>query len=279
MTDTRLQDVLDRSADRAADPRGHRLVWALLGLLVLGLALVAVAVAAFRADNSAQAAAITTLSQQAADSHAAAQALADQVERLGGVPVVQPPESDPAPVPRGIVGTAIEGGHLIVAYSDGTTEDKGRVVGDAGRDGTNGESGRGVASSSIVGDRLILAYTDGTAEDLGPIVGDAGRDGANGADGADGADGRGIASSAIVDGRLVLTYTDGTTQDVGPLPSGRPGRGVQRAEVVDCRWRVTYTDGVTEDAGDACTTQTETAIPPPAPSTTDPPPPLLPTVR
>jgi hypothetical protein len=122
---------------------------------------------------------------------------------------------------RGITSTDVNpAGHLIVAYTDGTSEDVGRVV---GRDGEQGPPGRGIESSDIVDGRLVLTYTDGQRVDLGPVVGRDGEDGQDGADGGDGPAGRGVASVDQVDGRLVVTYTDGSTQDAGPLPQGERG--------------------------------------------------------
>lgn len=260
-TDPRLDAVLERGARRGKYDRGHRLIWVLLGVILLGTGALALAFFSSRADDGERDRTITALSQQAADNARDAHALAEQVKRLGGVPVVQPelpaPAAEPRPA-RGIKGTAIDNGHLVVTYTDGASEDKGPVVGPAG---TGGAAGRGIVGSGIVNGHLVLSYSDTTTEDVGPVVGPKGDRG------------RGISSSAIVDGRLVLTYDDGTTQDLGPLPVGR---GVKKTEVVACRWRVTYTDGVTEDAGNACTTQTETqtqtVTPTPsssAPSTTD----------
>ncbi len=197
-----------------------------------------------------------------------AQLLAEQVQKLGGVPVVQPPQpqqqsvqGERGPAGRGIAGTALVDGRLLIAFDDGTSRDVGPVV---GQPGAAGAPGRGVVGTAIVGGRLVVSYSDSTTEDVGQVVG---------TDGDDGAPGRGVTSVEAVDGRLVVTFTDGTRQDAGPLPAGPPGRGVQRAEVVDCRWKVTYTDGTTEDAGNACTTQTVT----PAPTTDRSP--LLPTAR
>ena len=175
-------------------------------------------------------------------------------------------KSEPVPRPvngtdgRGIQGTDIVDGRLVIYYTDGTRDDKGRVVGQAG---AAGGAGRGIVASTINDGRLVLAYTDGAREDIGQVVG------AQGDAGEDGATGRGIAAVDGSSGRLLITYTDGTTADAGPLPpgpagprgeAGPAGRGVQRAYVEDCRWYVLYTDGTSQDAGNACTT--ETAEPP-----------------
>lgn len=250
MTADRTRTVIDEAVVEARDSTGRRVIVA--SFLVLLVGLVALAFTVLRGFER-----IDVLQSRADDNARTAQLLADQVQKLGGVPVVPPPEPQQpvqGPAGRGVAGTSIVDGHLLIAYTDGVTEDKGRVVGQPGRDA---EKGRGVAGTTLVDGNLILAYTDGTAEDAGRVVGPAGDKGDAGEPG------RGIASSAITNGRLVLTYTDGTTQDLGPVV----GRGVQRTEVRDCRWFVTYTDGVTEDAGNACTTSTVT----PAPTTTTPP--------
>lgn len=254
MTADRAKTVIDEAVVESRDRIGRRVIVASLLVLLVGLA--ALAFAVLRGLER-----IDTLQGKADDNARTAGLLADQVEKLGGVPVVQPPDpqqgprGDRGPAGRGIAGTALVDGRLLVAYDDGTSRDVGQVV---GQPGATGAEGRGVVGTAIVGGRLVVSYSDSTTEDVGQVVG---------TDGDDGAPGRGVTSVAAVDGRLIVTFTDNTTQDAGPLPAGPPGRGVQRAEVRDCRWFVTYTDGTTEDAGNACTTSTIT----PSPTTTSPP--------
>jgi hypothetical protein len=271
VTADQANTAIDRAVVESRDGTGRRII--LVSILVLAAGVAALMFVVLRGFDR-----VDSLENQASDlgqksdSNArAAQLLADQVTRLGGVPVVQPPtpEQGPAgergPAGRGIAGTAIVDGRLIVAFDDGTTRDVGAVV---GQPGANGPAGRGVLGTAIVAGRLVLSYSDGTTEDVGQVVG---------TDGDDGAPGRGVTSVSAVDARLVVSFSDGTTQDAGPLPAGPPGRGVQRAEVVDCRWKVTYTDGTTEDAGNACTT--ETVIAPTTTTAPAPVPPLLPSRR
>lgn len=162
---------------------------------------------------------------------------------------------DPAPTDdaRGIKSVTIDdNGHLIITYTDGTTEDAGKVVGsdgkdgkdgdkgdkgDAGqdgKDGADGKGGRGIKSVTT-NDKgeVVVTYTDGTSEILGTLAGSKGdqgmpgrdgfdgapgRDGTDGRDGANGKDskdGRGIKSvTTDADGNLVITYTDGTSETV-----------------------------------------------------------------
>ena len=167
---------------------------------------------------------------------------------------------DPAPTDdaRGIKSVTIDdNGHLIITYTDGTTEDAGKVVGadgkdgkdgdkgpkgdkgDAGqdgKDGADGKDGRGIKSVTT-NDKgeVVVTYTDGTSEILGTLAdakGDQGTpgrdgfDGANGKDGKDGKDGRGIESvTTDTDGNLVITYTDGTSETVksGDKPAAPAG--------------------------------------------------------
>lgn len=254
MTGDRAKTVIDEAVVESRDHTGRRLI--VVGLLVLLAGLAALAFTVLRGLER-----IDSLQGRADDNARSAQLLADQVEKLGGVPVVRPPDpqqgpqGEPGPAGRGIAGTALVEGRLLVAFDDGTSRDVGPVV---GQPGATGAPGRGVVGTAIVGGRLVVSYSDSTTEDVGQVVG---------TDGDDGAPGRGVASVDAADGRLVITFTDGTTQDAGPLPAGPPGRGVQRAEVRDCRWFVTYTDGTTEDAGGACTTSTVA----PTPTTTTPP--------
>ncbi|WP_246819878.1 ExeM/NucH family extracellular endonuclease [Corynebacterium sp. HMSC070E08] len=170
---------------------------------------------------------------------------------------------DPAPTDdaRGIKSVTIDDeGHLIITYTDGTTEDAGKVVGadgkdgkdgdkgpkgdkgDAGqdgKDGADGKDGRGIKSVTT-NDKgeVVVTYTDGTSEILGTLAdakgdqGTPGRDGFDGAPGRDGAngkdgkDGRGIKSvTTDADGNLVITYTDGTSETVksGDKPAAPAG--------------------------------------------------------
>lgn len=254
MTADRAKTVIDEAVVDSRDRIGRRVIVVSILVLLAGLA-----VLGFNQLRGLER--IDSLQIRADDNARSAQLLATQVEQLGGVPVVRPPEpqqgpqGERGPAGRGIAGTALVEGRLLVAFDDGTSRDVGPVV---GQPGATGAPGRGVVGTAIVGGRLVVSYSDSTTEDVGQVVG---------TDGDDGAPGRGVTSVAAVEGRLVITFTDSTTQDAGPLPGGPPGRGVQRAEVVDCRWKVTYTDGTTEDAGNACTTSTVT----PAPITTTPP--------
>jgi hypothetical protein len=266
VTADQTNTAIDQAVVESRDSKGRRLIVVSLIVLLASVAtLVFALLRGFDRIDTLESDVNSVRSQS--DSNArSAQLLADQVTRLGGVPVVQPPTAEQGPpgergpAGRGIAGTAIVDGRLLIAFDDGTSRDVGPV---AGQPGANGIDGRGVVGTAIIAGRLLLSYSDSTTEDVGPVVG---------TDGDDGAPGRGVTSVAAVDGRLIVSFTDGTTQDAGPLPAGTPGRGVQRAEVVDCRWRVTYTDGAVEDAGNACTTTTVT----PVPTTRHP---LLPTAR
>jgi hypothetical protein len=140
---------------------------------------------------------------------------------------------------RGIASTAIVGGRFQVTYSDGTTEDKGQIV---GQNGVKGDTGRGITGSSIGNGHLTLTYSDGTSEDLGQVVGRDGKDGVNGVNGTNGAngqDGRGISSVGIVNGHLIVNYTDGSATDLGALPPGPPGNNGEPPT----GWTQTYSNG------------------------------------
>jgi hypothetical protein len=134
---------------------------------------------------------------------------------------------------RGVVGTSLTDGILVVTYSDGTSTKVGRVSGQDGQDGTAGAPGRGIATTTIENGRLIVLFTDGTRADHGPVVGPAGV---------------GIASVAAVAGRLQVTLTDGRVIDVGPLPEGPAGRDGTNGKDAPLAQTITrvYTDGSTE---------------------------------
>lgn len=141
---------------------------------------------------------------------------------------------------RGITATAIVGGHFQVTYTDGTTEDKGVIIGPAG------PAGRGITSSIVNNGHLVLVYSDGKSEDVGQVVGKDGQPGAAGKDGVpgkDGAPGRGITSITTDAGHLIITYTDGTTTDLGPLPQGPQGNDGKPP----LSWVVHNPDGSTTD--------------------------------
>ncbi len=114
------------------------------------------------------------------------------------------PAAIPGPSGRGVAGVAIVAGHLVIAYTDGTTTDVGQVVGANGKPGAAGAAG----ATGVPG-----------------IPGIAGVNGTNGRDGLTGAPGRGIDNTAIVNGHLMIFYSDGTSQDVGQVvgPTGPPG--------------------------------------------------------
>ena len=157
--------------------------------------------------------------------------------------------------------TTNDEGDLIITYTDGTTENAGKVSGPKSDKGEPGKDGRGIESVRI-NDKgeLIVTFTDGEEQNVGKVVGadgkdgqdgqngadgsdgdkgDPGQDGKDGAngkdgvdgkDGADGKDGRGIKSVTTNDkGEVVVTYTDGTSEILGTLAGakgdqGTPGR-------------------------------------------------------
>lgn len=158
----------------------------------------------------------------------------------------------------GVLGTRIDGGRLIITYSDGRSQDVGPVV---GKDGEPGPEGRGITGTSVTAaGRLVVSYTDGTTTDLGPIVG---------------RDGRGIASFDQSEGRLIVVLTDGSRVDAGPLPPGPAGRDGDKGDKGDPAPVVrtvtrNYTDGSVErcertGGTDVDPVQTCTRTPPPDP--------------
>lgn len=140
---------------------------------------------------------------------------------------------------RGITKFDKASGNLIVTFTDGQTQDLGRIVGDigatgaAGKDGEDGADGRGIVSSDISSGSLIITYTDGTTQNAGFVVGPKGDTGATGATGAPGADGRdgidgkdgapgkngltptGVNSDAA--GNVTVTYSDGSSALAGQI--------------------------------------------------------------
>ena len=130
---------------------------------------------------------------------------------------------------RGIANLEVNGdGELIATYTDGETQNLGRVVGADGQDGTNGVDGKDGqdGKDGRDGEKGDKGDTGSTGKDgvQGPKgdkgdkgdTGAAGKDGADGQDGVDGKNGRGIANLEVNgDGELIATYTDGETQNLG----------------------------------------------------------------
>lgn len=161
---------------------------------------------------------------------------------------------------RGIVATALTGGHLMVTYTDGEHVDLGVVVGTPGPTGPTGAvgpEGRGILDASLDdGGRLVVRYADGATEVVGQVVG------------RDGVDGRGVDRVEARDGRLLVYYTTAPNDaiDVGPLPVAR---GIETLDLNlgTCIVTIHYTDGTQEDKlVSGCTSSG--ATPPPDDSST-----------
>lgn len=130
-------------------------------------------------------------------------------------------------------------GDLMVSYTDGQTQNAGKVV---GKDGKNGLDGKGILSADLEAGNLIIRFTDGTTKNLGIVVGpagapgangkdgesikgDPGKDGVNGTNGIDGKDGQdgvnGKDGVSVIDlqvdsqGYVQVTYSNGTTAAAG----------------------------------------------------------------
>ena len=98
-------------------------------------------------------------------------------------------------------------GELVITYSDGTTVNLGRVVGNDGAQGVQGEKGE----KGDKGDQGVQGEK-----------GDAGINGTNGADGV------GVASSEInALGELVIKYSNGTTVNLGRVVGNDGAQGAQ----------------------------------------------------
>lgn len=208
---TEPAEAVQRAARAGRDPKWRRLVT----IVAAVLALFVVLQGAFNAWSYMQ-----TQDAKQKQSYAAtvAQTLSGQLRRLGATPVVAPPTpivgkagvaGQSGPAGRGITGTAITAGHLIVAYTDGRTQDAGQVVGATGKNGTDG---RGITGTTVTDGHLIVSYSDHTTADLGSIVGPKGDQG------------RGIVSTSVsADFHLLVFYSDGTSADIGALPPGPAG--------------------------------------------------------
>lgn len=124
MTDDARETIVAPAAQRARDVGGHRKIYVAGVLAVLSILALA---ALMLLRTSTQQAQIDALSASAADNHATAQKLYDQVLKLGGTPSVQPPAVTGGAGPQGAQG---------VQGVSGAKGDKG----DPGANGTNGTS-------------------------------------------------------------------------------------------------------------------------------------------
>ncbi|MDE6373553.1 MAG: leucine-rich repeat domain-containing protein, partial [Clostridia bacterium] len=94
----------------------------------------------------------------------------------------------PDPVYVSVTNASINAdGELILTYSDGTSQNLGKVKGENGSNGNdgsngqNGNDGKGISSAVInSGGELVITYTDGTIQYLGKVRGEDGEDGKDG---------------------------------------------------------------------------------------------------
>lgn len=201
MSDERSAAISSAAAHSAREPRTLRLISALLALVALAAAVLFALWLGEHQRTSALTGQVTGLhgdlasvQAQQQDAAAKSRALYDQVASLGKVPVVSAAAPIVGPAGRGIVGTVLADGHLIVTYSDGQTSDVGQVAGSVG------PSGVSMTSTLLVGGHLIITYSDGKTADVGLVVGPAGAMGPVGP--------KGDPSPA---GQITQRYADGTT--------------------------------------------------------------------
>lgn len=133
-------------------------------------------------------------------------------------------------------------GDLMVSYTDGQTQNAGRVVGANGKDGKNGLDGKGILSADLEAGNLIIRFTDGTTKNLGIVVGPAGANGTNGVDGKDGESIKGDPGKDGVNGTNGVDGKDGA--------NGTDGVSVIDLQVDSQGYvQVTYSNGTTASAG------------------------------
>lgn len=101
MTDDARETIVAPAAQRARDVGGHRKIYVAGVLAVLSILALA---ALMLLRTSTQQAQIDALTASAADNHATAQKLYDQVLKLGGTPSVQPPAVTGGAGPQGAQG-------------------------------------------------------------------------------------------------------------------------------------------------------------------------------
>lgn len=262
--------VRERNQERRIDARRP----VLNTMIVIALLVMAAGIVWLWAHNDGRNEATAAAGQQNARDIAAIQKDLKTVCRKVPDPELGPQEKDacfraeqslpptPAPELLGIRSTAIVSGDLVVTYTDGRTEDKGRVVGEQGKDGS---TPAGIVSSTIAGGNLVLQYSDGRTEVVGAVAGPVGE---VGADGAPGCSVTGLGTRRT-DTSLILTATysgaaacktnAGKTVDVGEIPPGPPGKAgdngkdaptptgnavFQKNPAGDCMYVVAYSNGL-----------------------------------
>lgn len=176
--------------------------------------------------------------------------------------------------------TVNNAGDLIVSYSDGKTENVGRVV---GQDGAPGIDGRGVLAAELQSGSLVIRYTDGSSQNLGIVVGPAGAQGvtgesgtkgdtgATGAEGPKGADGISVLRVYLSGATIMVEYSNGTSEAVGDIILTT----IASVTCTDDYLTVTMTDGKSAGVAVDCTPDAiiptapvpNPSIPEPAPST------------
>ena len=178
-------------------------------------------------------------------------------------------------------------GDLIVTYSDGRTQNAGRVLGpkgETGAEGLPGKDGRGIISSEVIDGALIIRYSDGTSQNMGVVVGPAGANGANGSDGSPGANGidgkegppgkdgkdgidgtngtDGVSVTRVYtrasDNMVIVELSNGVSNEVGTIISTT----IQSVSCTAGTLTVTMTDGRSASAGVHCSDDPEPYTPP-----------------
>jgi len=164
-------------------------------------------------------------------------------------------------------------GALLVNFTDGATENVGKVVGKEGAsgiNGINGTDGRGILSAGLDSGNLIIRFTDGTTQNVGMVVGPSGKDGATGATGPAGPTGaKGADGISVIDlkvdnaGYVQVTYSNGDVK-----PAGRVI--VNTITKLSCQsdtLTITMADGSSLSTTVDCTPDTAAAKPAPTATT------------
>jgi hypothetical protein len=146
------------------------------------------------------------------------------------IPATKGDKGDRGSDGRGVSTFKTVSGDLIVKYTDGATENLGKVIGKdgkTGKTGSAGKTGRGILSATVESGSLVVKYSDGTTHNAGIIVGPAGAAGAAGSQGIQGVQGErgsqgvpgiGVSNISVKDnGEVTVTYTDGRTEIAGKV--------------------------------------------------------------
>ncbi len=140
--------------------------------------------------------------------------------------------------------TVNEDKELVLSFSDETTINLGKIVGDNGIDGIDGQNGISITGAELNEQgELILSFSTGAPLNLGNV---------KGADGKNGENGVGIEKVEMNEaGELMITLTDSTPIKLGKIvgENGKNGVSVSNVSLDNYELTITLSDGTVYELG------------------------------